>query len=181
MFTNTSTTYAPLFKLLHWLMAVIIIALLGVGLYMTGLPDEAPNRADIYGLHKAMGTLTFMLVVVRLLWILGSPPPMLPAVFNAKEQVIVKGIKSILYLLMVLVPVSGYTMSTAAGYAVSFFGLFELPKLIAESKAIAGFAHEMHEVLGFVMIFFVLLHVAGAVKHRIKDKNGESDLLARML
>nr|VFK23330.1 MAG: cytochrome b561 [Candidatus Kentron sp. LFY] len=181
MFANTPTAYAPLFKLLHWLMAITIITLIGVGIYMTGLPEDAPNRMGIYGLHKSMGVLAFLLIVVRLLWISGSRPPALPEVFDAREQMIVKGIKTILYFLMVSIPVSGYTMSTAAGYPVPFFGLFELPKLIAENEAIAEFAHEMHEILGYTMILFILLHAAGAIKHRIKDKGGERDILARML
>nr|VFJ54255.1 MAG: cytochrome b561 [Candidatus Kentron sp. DK] len=181
MFTNSSTAYAPLFKLLHWLMAAIIIVLIGVGIYMAELPKEAPNRLDIYALHKATGALVLMLVIVRLLWIAGSRPPALPAVFDGKEKLIIKGVQTILYLLMILIPVSGYVMSTAAGYPISFFGLFELPQLIAESKAVAGFFHEMHEILGFTLIFFIVLHVAGGLKHRIKDKGSERDILARML
>nr|VFK20229.1 MAG: Cytochrome b/b6/petB [Candidatus Kentron sp. LFY] len=61
--------------------------------------------------------------------------------------------------------------------------LFETKRslLIAENEAIAEFAHEMHEILGYTMILFILLHAAGAIKHRIKDKGGERDILARML
>lgn len=181
MFNNNAENYGSFSKLLHWLMAVLIVALLAVGFYMTGLDKEDPSRGQIYGMHKAFGVLTLMLLVIRIVWLRISPAPVLPAVFTAKEKRVVSSVKGVLYLLMFLMPLSGYVMSSAANRPTSFFGLFDLPMLIAENKAIAGAAHEAHEILAFVTIAFILLHVAGVMKHRLKDRNGPSDIMNRML
>lgn len=181
MFNNNAENYGSFSKLLHWLMAVLIVALLAVGFYMTGLDKEDPSRGQIYGMHKAFGVLTLMLLVIRIVWLRISPAPVLPAVFTAKEKRVVSSVKGVLYLLMFLMPLSGYVMSSAANRPTSFFGLFDLPMLIAENKAIAGAAHQAHEILAFVTIALIVLHVAGVMKHRLKDRNGPSDIMNRML
>lgn len=181
MLINTPYSYGSLSKALHWISALIIFGLLGIGLYMTGLDDEAPNRISLYNFHKAMGVLVLMLLIVRVIWLRISHGPTLPPAFEAKDRAITKGVQGLLYLLMALLPISGYVMSTAAGYPTKFFGLFELPMLFDKSKALGDFAHTMHSVLGYAIIAFILLHMAGAIKHRLQDKNGESDILKRML
>lgn len=183
--TNSTTEYGLLSKAIHWLMALMIITLIGVGIYMADLPKETAEQKQyafqFYGLHKSFGVLAMVLIVVRLVWIRVSPAPVLPAVFDAKEQMVTNLVKAFLYILMILIPLSGYLMSNAGGFPINFFGLGELPALISKSKEIGGIAHEAHEIMGFTLLALVLLHVAGAVKHRVKDKGGESDILKRML
>jgi len=178
---SQTLSYSGFSKLLHWMMALMIFGLVAVGLYMAELPDDAPNRAQLYGMHKSMGVLLLILLLVRLAWLRIRPAPALPEAFAAKERLVIKGVQAALYLLMALLPISGYLMSTAAGYPVTFFGLFKLPALVGESKELAGFAKEMHELGGYATILFVLLHMIGAVKHRLKDKGGPTDILQRML
>jgi len=181
MITNDSTRYGALSKSLHWLMALLIIALLAVGWYMTSLPDDAPGRLRIINTHKAIGALVLLLALIRIVWIRMSPAPALPAVFSDKERKLTKALQGLLYLLMILMPVSGYVMSTAAGYPVHFFGLFDLPMLFGKSKALAGAMGEAHEFMAWTLAAIVLLHMAGAIKHRLLDRGGESDILRRML
>ncbi|MDH5783995.1 MAG: cytochrome b [Chromatiales bacterium] len=182
---NNATSYGSLSKLLHWVMAAIIITLIAVGIYMAGLPKETMEQKQyafqFYGLHKSFGVVILVLIFVRLVWIRVSPPPALPAVFDAKEQKVVKLLQALLYLLMVALPLSGYIMSNAGGYPINFFGLGELPALVGESKKLGGIAHEAHEIMGFAILALIVLHMAGAIKHRLKDKGGESDILKRML
>lgn len=181
MLKNSADRYGSLSRALHWSSAVIIIALIAVGLYMTGLAEDDPSRRNLYNLHKSVGVLSVLLLVARFVWLKISPAPELPAVFAAKERRITLGARALLYLLMLLVPISGYVMSTAAGYPVPFFGLFTMPALMGESEAVAGFAHEMHAILAYAIIAVVILHVLGALKHRLTDRGGPSDILARML
>lgn len=178
---NNASTYGLLSKLLHWSSAAILIALIAVGIYMAGLPDDAEGRGQLYGLHKSFGVLALLLIAVRLIWLRVTPAPALPGVFDAKEQRVVKGIQALLYATMVLVPVSGYLMSNAGGYPIHFFGLFELPALVEKSKALGGFVHEAHWIMGYAMAALVLLHMAGAIKHRLKAKGSEADILQRMI
>ncbi|MDH5570711.1 MAG: cytochrome b [Gammaproteobacteria bacterium] len=181
MLKNTSTEFGTLSKGLHWVMALVIFSLLAVGLYMAALDEKDPARLDIYNLHKSFGVLAMMLIVARIVWLKITPAPALPAVFDSRERIIIKGVQGLLYVVMLLLPVSGYVMSTAAGYSVPFFGLMDMPVLFSKNKEIAEFAHEMHELLGYTIILFIFLHVAGVIKHRLKDKGGDSDILKRML
>lgn len=181
MLKNSTESFGSLTKAIHWIMAALIIVLIAVGLYMADLDKEDPSRLQLFAMHKSFGVLAMVLLVVRLVWLRISPAPALPDVFTAKEKGIVSGVKGILYLLMLLAPLSGYVMSCAAGKPIVFFGLFEVPRLIGESESLAHFAHEMHEMVGFAMIAFILLHLAGVIKHRLKDRNGPSDIMNRML
>lgn len=182
---NDTTSYGSLSKALHWLMAAIIITLIAVGIYMADLPRDTEEQKQyafqFYGWHKSFGVVAMLLIIVRLVWVRLSPPPALPAVFEAKEKKVVKMLQGLLYLLMILMPLSGYIMSNAGGYPINFFGLGELPALIGKNKELGGLAHEAHEIMGIGMLLLILLHAAGAVKHRLKDKGGESDILKRML
>jgi len=181
MLSNNAYEYGTISKALHWIMAVMIIALIGVGLYMTGLDKEDTARRALFNQHKAVGATVLLLAIIRIVWIRISPAPALPAVFAQKEQRVVKGIQSLLYLLLILMPVSGYVMSTAAGYPVNLFGLFELPLLFGKSKELAEMAEMAHHFMGLATIALIVLHLAGAAKHRIKDRDGERDILKRML
>jgi cytochrome b561 len=182
---NSTTEYGLLSKGLHWLMALLILVLLGVGIYMADLPRDTQEQKEyafqFISLHKSFGVLALLLVVARLLWLRLSPAPALPALFAPRERAMVKALQGILYLLMVLLPLSGYLMSNAGGYPINFFGLGELPALIGKSKEFGGIAHEAHELMGFAMLLLIVLHAAGAVKHRLKEKGGEGDILKRML
>jgi cytochrome b561 len=177
----SATRYSTPSRALHWISAILIIALVAVGLWMTGLADEDPSRRTVYNLHKSIGVLTLILLIARLLWLRLAPAPALPAAFSAKEKRLITGLQTLLYGLMLLVPFSGYLMSTAKGYPVPFFGLFNLPALIGKSETVAGFAHAMHELSGYLILAIVLVHAAGAIKHRLGDRDGPTDVLARML
>jgi cytochrome b561 len=72
-------------------------------------------------------------------------------------------------------------MSNAGGHPIHFFGLFEMPALVSENEAIGDLTHEAHEILGWAILVLIALHLAGAVKHRLKDRGGETDILKRML
>ena len=181
MLKNTAEEYGSYTKTLHWLMAALIVAMVIIGLYMSDLGKEDPIRRQLYDLHKSLGVLAMLLIAVRLIWLRLSPPPALPAVFTENETRLVSLVKAALYLLMIIIPVSGYLMSIAGGHSVSFFSLFDLPSIMEKNKGAHEFFENLHSFMADVIIGAVLLHVAGAVKHRIQDKNGESDILNRML
>jgi cytochrome b561 len=182
---NSPNEFGLLSKALHWLMALIIITLIAVGIYMADLPRDTQEQKEyafqFISLHKSFGVLALVLIIVRLLWLRLSPAPTLPDAFAGGERKLIKGLQGLLYLLMILLPLSGYLMSNAGGYPIHFFGFGELPALIGKSKEFGEFAHEAHELMGFGMLLVVVLHAVGALKHRLKDKGGETDILKRML
>lgn len=165
-------------KLLHWLMALMVFALIGVGSYMADLPDDAPERMDLIFIHKASGFIFLWLVILRLVWSRISPAPALPSAFSAKEIKLTKATKHLLYLAMFLVPFSGWAMSNFAGYPVKF-GDFSVPLVFEKSKSLAGFFHEFHEIAPWVLLVLVAIHLAAVIYHKLEG--GEKDILKRML
>ena len=180
MWSNSTNSYGTFTKFLHWIMAIIIISLMIVGLYMTGLDDEDPSRRDLYHLHKVFGLMIIFLSVLRIGWIFISRPPQLPTSLKAHEIKLAKSAKHLLYLLILIVPASGYTMSTLLGYPVDVFGLFEFPMLFDKNKELGEIFRSTHWILAYFMIGIVTLHITGAMKHRLFDGD-ENDVLKRML
>ncbi len=167
-------------RILHWLMAAIILFLIGLGIYMADfLSKEAPNRMDVYNLHKSLGALVLALVVVRIVNRLIYKAPEMPKTLLKSEKILAHLTHAALYLLMIFVPLSGYLMSNLFGYPVGFFGI-ELPKIAETNLELAGFFHEAHEVLPYVLLGLIALHVLAVIKHRFFDKP-ENDVLKRML
>ncbi len=181
MIRNTPETYGSLSKILHWVMALIVIGLLGVGIWMTGLERNDPIRPAVYGLHKSFGVLALALGVIRVAWALWSRSPALPGALQRWEVLASKASAAVLYLLMLVIPFSGWVMSSLKGYPVKFFGLFTLPELAGKDEVLAETPHTAHWVLGYIMIAVLAAHVAGAIKHRYLDDAPEADVLARML
>ena len=157
--------YDNVAKALHWLMALMILTLLGVGIYMHDLPKEDTLRPTLYMMHKASGMTVLFLLFIRVIWRVLHKPPSL-----GRYSDIVKKAASVthvsLYILMFAVPVAGYLLSAYHGYAVDYFGLFKLPLLVGKDKELADLAGEAHEYLAFAMIGILVLHIAGAIKHR---------------
>lgn len=177
---NLVVKYPLSMRVLHWLISISILTLTGVGWYMAGLPNEAPDKFDLYPLHKSFGMLVLLLVTLRLANRLRSTVPPLPAVLAGWEKTAAQLAQLLLYILMFAVPLMGYTMSSAGGHAVPFFGI-DLPLLIDKNKAVGGFAHQWHEWLAYTMLALVGLHAAGALKHRLVDRAKGGDVLSRML
>jgi cytochrome b561 len=181
MLTNSAERYGLISRLLHWVMAVMILTMIGVGIYMTGIDKGDPLRPQLFALHKATGVTLLALAVIRILWILTSRPPLLPRVLGRWEIILAKATTGLLYLLMLLTPIVGYLMSNAAGRSISYFGLFDLPMVIGKQQELQEVLGEIHEFLAFSILALVSLHVVGALKHRLIDKDPEADVLKRML
>ena len=181
MLANSADRYGLVSRFLHWVMALLILAMIGIGAYMTDLAREDPLRAQLYSMHKAVGVTLLGLAVIRILWILVSRPPVMPAALQRWEVVLAKSTVGLLYLLMLATPIAGYLMSNTGGKPISYFGLFELPVLMGENHDLHEALEEVHEILAFSILVLVILHVAGAIKHRFMDKDPSADVLKRML
>jgi len=162
-------------------MALMILAMIGIGTYMVGLDEGDALLPRVYALHKAVGVTLLVLAVIRILWILVSRPPAMPQVLRRWETMLAKVTVGLLYLLMLLTPIAGYLMSNAAGKTISYFGLFDMPVLIGENHDLHEALEGLHEFLAFSILALVGLHVMGAIKHRLIDKDPEADVLKRML
>ena len=162
---------------LHWLVALLIVGSFIVGTYMVDL-DLSPWKLKVYSWHKWIGVTIFLLVAARLAWRLTHRVPAAPVAMPAWQRHASAISHSLLYLLMVAIPVSGWVMSSAAGIPVVYFGVLRLPDLVAKNKELFEFMKTVHYVLNYTLFAVVLLHVAAALKHHYVDRDG---VLARML
>ncbi len=180
MLTNNEQSYGLVSRGLHGLLMLMIFVMLGVGLYMTELDKTDDLRKQLYALHKSTGVMIFMLVVVRILWLKLSPGPALPSALANWEKILTTVVKSLLYLLMLAIPLSGVLMSNSKGYPVNVYGLFELPMLVGENEGLHEIMEELHGFFAYSLLFLVLLHAAGALKHRFLDTGPNIDVMKRM-
>ncbi len=156
---------------LHWLIAVAVIGQIAWGFWMAGIPKEPPGlRADAFNLHKSIGLMLFPLMVVRLAWRVGHPPPPLPAMpaWNAR---LAHANHVLMYLTLFVLTVGGYLGSAWSGYPVKFFGM-ALPSWSAHQPVLKDLASNVHLAASWTIIAAVALHVTGTLKHAIVDRNG---------
>lgn len=173
--------YSGTAMLLHWVLAIALIAIFGLGLYMTGLPFS-PQRLKLYNWHKWAGVTILALSVLRLVWRITHRPPALPRAMESAMPVWQKAAHHathhLLYVLFFAVPLIGWAYSSAAGFPIVFLGLWQLPDFVPVSKELAEAIKPWHELSAYAMAGLVVVHVAAALKHQFIDRDG---LLQRML
>lgn len=174
---NTLDQYGFIAVLLHWFMAIVIIGMLGVGLYMTDLPNGI-LKLKLYGWHKEFGILILMLAVVRLCWRLANFPTRLAShELPTWQKLGAYSVHYAFYFMMFAMPITGWLISSAADLPVSFFGLFVLPDLIGPSESARKLLEVTHEYLGYGLMVLIFMHVAAVVQHLVVYKE---NLLRRM-
>lgn len=159
--------------ILHWLIAALIIAMIGLGLFMVGLPKqselppgEESVRAFYFLLHKSLGITVAILILIRILWRFTHKAPPLPDSIDKWQQKAAGAVHGLLYFVMIAMPLSGYLQSMYSKYDTKFWG-FTLPRLAEADSAMRETFSEVHEFLAFLFIGLIVLHIAAAVKHRI--------------
>ncbi len=175
---NNSNSWGVTAILLHWLVALTLFGLFGLGLWMTGLDYYHPLYRQGPDLHRSIGVLLFITILLRIGWrLLNTTPDALP---NHKrwEVTAAHAAHLLLYMLPLLIMVSGYLISTADGRSVSVFGWFEVPALytaIEQQEEVMGV---VHTTLAWTLIGIAAVHALGALKHHFIDRD---KTLVRML
>ncbi len=177
-FANDPDSFGLISKLLHWLTATAMVGLIWLGWYMVDLTyfDRWYNASLAF--HKAFGVLVFLLGVTTLLWRLISASPAFVGTLKPWQRIAARAMHHALLLLVILIPFSGYIISTSAGKSVSFFGWFEIAPLFEVSGTLRDLAIEAHFYLAYTVGVLVVAHAAAALKHQFVDRDGT---LARML
>lgn len=161
---NNKQTYGSVAKFFHWLVFIIIAVLISVGFIMSDM-ENSPDKFRLYGLHKSFGALLLGLALFRLIWKLSSISPDLSSRLNTWQKHAAVGAHWVLYGLMIVMPLSGWAMSSAAGFPVSVFGLFTLPPLMSADKDMLDLLKDAHELIAYVIIGMVALHSIAALVH----------------
>ena len=167
--TKIPAKYPVAIRLLHWIMALLIISLLIMGLVMSGMERTDPNRAYLYNLHKSLGVTVLALAFLRLAIRLRSTLPPLPEMIPVIERKLAALGHLGLYVFMLAIPLSGIIMTNSYGFAVKWFDV-ELPRFVGANRDFGHLAGEAHEWLAYALIGLLLAHVVGALKHLIKER-----------
>jgi cytochrome b561/polyisoprenoid-binding protein YceI len=177
--TNTIQRYGALSRLLHWLIAGgIVLQFVLAKLAELADADEARlKQLAVLANHKSVGITILSLALVRLLWRLISTPPPLPASMSSVQRRVSYVSHWLLYVLLFVMPLSGWLMSSASAYSVSWFNLFTLPDLVAPNSDLKDLMLLLHHWLASGLFTLAVLHVAAALKHHFLDKD---DVMRRM-
>ncbi len=170
-------TYTTVAKSLHWLMAALLLGLLGLGFYMADLP-LSPDKLQLYAWHKWVGVTVFALLWLRLAWRITHRPPPYPASMSRVLQRVAHIGHWALYGLMLAIPLTGWLMSSAKGFQTVWWGLWPIPDLLGKDKALGHSLQELHEALNWLLLVLIGGHAAAALKHHWIDRD---DILQRML
>jgi cytochrome b561 len=165
---DTSGGYGLVSRLFHWLMALAILAMFGLGLWMVDLDYYSPYYHSAPTLHKSVGILLLIALALRFGWRLTNVRPDdddLKPVERAASRIVHWGFYPLLLALMV----SGYLISTADGRPIEVFGLFSVPSP-GENKGLEDIAGAVHAYLSYVVILLAAVHAAAAVKHHVIDR-----------
>lgn len=181
---NSTTSWGWAQRLLHWLMAGLILFMIGLGLWMVGI-DDVFEAFGWFQLHKSWGAVIFALALIRVIWRGVQPAkPALPDGMPGWERAAAEGAHVALYVLMFALPVSGWLMASASPLQDQFgirnmvFGLIEMPDpFVPGDKALESVLKAVHSTLAWTLVIVLALHAGGALKHHFVKKD---DVLKRM-
>jgi cytochrome b561 len=169
--------YTAVAQALHWLIAALIV----VQFSLAWTADDLPlgmHKLALLARHKSFGMTVLMLAILRLAWRLFNPAPPLPAGMSKLERFLARATHVAFYVLLFAMPLSGWLMSSAKNYSVSWFGMFTWPNLLAPNERWFDVLRSTHDVLSYVLFGVAILHIAAALKHHFWNKD---DVLTRML
>ena len=167
--------YSLVARTLHWVMAILILFNLWLGI----AHDSLPRDWQVMPVHKSVGLTVLALAIGRLVWRLTHRATPLPGGMPAWERMVAKTTHYVFYAFMLLLPLSGWIMTSAGGRPLNWFFLFNVPKFaVSKGDPLVGLSGETHEILGYLWIALLVLHVGAALRHHFILKD---DVLRRML
>jgi cytochrome b561 len=166
----------PLFsRILHWTMAVMILAMLFIGI---GMVASLADYHRLVTIHKPLGILILILVAIRLVNRLLNPPPPLPATVPAIERIAINVSVTVLYALMFALPLVGWAMLSASDYPIVLYGSLSLPRIMPRDPELYAVLRNAHSVLAFLLFATFIAHFSGAMMHALIIRDGVFESMA---
>jgi cytochrome b561 len=169
--------YPATSKLLHWLVAVCVLTTAPVAIAMTRV-GKGPTQDLLYNFHKSLGVLILILMILRLINRLAVGALTAAPEIEPWQKAVSATVHTLLYVLLLAMPIVGYIANSAFGAPTPFFGLFNLPPIVGQNEALATQLFTIHRWVGWLVIALVLTHVSAALYHHFI--RGDS-VLKRML
>ena len=185
------TRYTKTAVILHWIIALGIFCMFALGWFMSDIPKEAPKqimfdlfnwgifnwpvteeispRSFYFNVHKSFGVTIFALILLRTLWRLTHTPPVLLSSYKAIERKLASVSHRLLYVLMLVLPLTGVIMAVYSKYGIKWFGMPFISGL--DNNPMRLIFKEAHEIIGLVLLVIVVVHILGALKHQLVDKD----------
>jgi cytochrome b561 len=165
---ETHSRYTNTAVVLHWLLVAALLAQIAFGWFLNDVPRGTPARTIYVNLHKSTGMIIGLIILVRLYWRATHPAPALPSSMPAWERHAAKWSHVLLYVCMIVMPVSGYVGSNFSKYGVNFFNSIKLPPWGVDDAAIYGALNTTHVVTSYVFVTLISLHVLAALRHAFR-------------
>ncbi|MEV0084790.1 cytochrome b/b6 domain-containing protein [Saccharopolyspora sp. NPDC050642] len=167
--------FTVLSRLLHWTMAVMVIAMLFIGAAMVVSPTAYDALRSV---HRPLGVAVLVLAVVRVVNRLLHRPPPHPPTMSRPERVVAIGSELLLYGLLLVQPLVGWGMTSAAGTPVVLFGSLRLPRILPADPTLYAALHQTHAVLAYLLFFAFLAHMSAVLFHSLVLRDGLLDRMA---
>src|SRR5882757_10800527 len=171
-----STRFPAVSRWLHWSMAVMIVAMLLIGVGMAA--SVSPRYEFLFSIHRPLGIAIFILAAVRLVNRLVNPPPPLPATIPPLQRFAAGASHIVLYALMFSLPLVGWAMLSAAPYPVVIFGSVRLPAMLAQNPVLYAWLRHLHRVLAYLLFATFVVHFAAALLHGLIRRDGVFESMA---
>lgn len=166
---STTTRFTLLSRVLHWLMAAMVLTMLFIGIAMV---SSVADYHRLLAIHRPLGISILVLVAIRLINRLVSPPPPLPREMPNWQRVTAEGSHIVLYFLMFAMPLVGWAMLSAGGYPIQLFGALHLPRIMPHSAQLYSLLRPLHTVLAFILFATFLAHFSAALAHALVFRDG---------
>lgn len=163
--------YSVTARALHWITAALVLTAIPIGIVMANI-TSGPTQDRLYDLHRSIGVALIPLVLVRFGYRLANPPPPLPDDVPPLQQFAAHATHWALYALIIVQPFVGWIATSAYRAPIVFFGLFQLPPIWPQDQPFSERLFAVHEIMGFIIAFLVLVHIAAALHHHfvLKDR-----------
>ncbi|MBN3766064.1 cytochrome b [Burkholderia sp. Ac-20365] len=175
--TKTSRHFSPLARVLHWMMAVLILAMLFIGVAMVATVSHV--HATLIALHRPLGAALLVLAIIRVVVRLKNGSPALPDDMPILQRFAAKASHLVLYGLFIAMPLIGWAMLSAGGYPVTLFGTWHLPEIVPQNVDLFALLRALHTWLAFALFATVLAHIAAALFHGLIRRDGVFSSMAR--
>ena len=169
---NPETQYRRPARLIHWAMALLILASIPVGVWMTQPGLDRSLQNTLYIFHKNSGVLLLILIFVRIAYRFGNKPAPLPADIPEWQHRIAGLSHFALYTLLFVMPVAGYVRVKAGGFPIETLDALGVPALVPRSDAVAEVAKTIHYFGGLAIAGLIAMHVGAALYHGIVRRDG---------
>lgn len=169
MAINNNWHYDTITRLLHWVIAFLLIGLISLGWYMMSI-DDSPNSGWYFNLHKSFGIIAAILIFFRLIWRFTCKSAPLPSSVPHWQAILSKAIHVFLYFCMIIMPITGFMGSSFGRHGITFFGI-KLPNWVNQSHAISEQFFKVHGAVAWVLVGLITLHIFAAIKHLVINRD----------